>query len=453
MIRFLVLILFALSISVNAQTFGAKQVINPDQPGIRMIRTADFDNDGAIDVVVAAFDFITWYRNDGNGNFSAPIVIQEGMGQSFSLTPADINGDNAIDLVDSYFDDGIVAWYRNLGGGNFASIRVITSGPIGVNGGVVAEDLDGDGDNDLVLGIANGSGMYWYENIDGNGLSWEEHIIDLGISEARIQDVGDIDGDGDIDILTNGSNGGTRISWYENTDGLGTFGNQTAIDITGAYEIAVYLVDMDGDNDLDAVSSKDEFIVWRENVDGLGNFGPTQIISDHVDGAYDVAIGDFDKDDDIDVASVSVGDDKVAWYQNLDGVGNFGTQEIIDLTLISPRTVHATDLDGDGDLDLLSAALAVDNYELVWYENTTILATPDFEGLDIKVYPNPVIDILIIESPTPITKVVFYDMIGRKIQEDSKNFTEISLANIPSGLLFVEVITTNGKMIKKLLKR
>ncbi|HAT65856.1 MAG TPA: hypothetical protein DCS66_14890, partial [Flavobacteriaceae bacterium] len=81
------LIVFAEPI-VICQTFGSKQIINPDQSGIRMIRTADFDNDEDMDVVVAAFDFITWYRNDGNGNFSAPIVIQEGMGQSFSLAPA-----------------------------------------------------------------------------------------------------------------------------------------------------------------------------------------------------------------------------------------------------------------------------------------------------------------------------------------------------------------------------
>jgi len=51
------LIVFAEPI-VICQTFGSKQIINPDQSGIRMIRTADFDNDEDMDVVVAAFDFI-----------------------------------------------------------------------------------------------------------------------------------------------------------------------------------------------------------------------------------------------------------------------------------------------------------------------------------------------------------------------------------------------------------
>jgi len=455
--RYVAFIFFAvISSFCFGQTFGPKQIINPEPSTVRMIRTADFDNDNDIDIVVAAFDFITWYRNDGHGNFSTPIVIQEGMLQSFSLTPTDLNGDDDIDLVVSYFDDGIIAWYRNEGEGNFGELREITSGSIGIYNGVVAEDLDGDDDNDIVLGIGNGNGLYWYENTAGNGFFWDEHIIDVGISEARIQDVGDIDGDSDIDILTNGSNGGTRISWYENTDGLGTFGNQTAIDITGFYEIAVYLVDIDGDNDLDTVSPKDEFIVWRENLDGFGNFGPTQIISDQVDGAYDVAIGDFDKDNDIDIASVSVGDeDKVAWYENTDGLGNFGAQEIIDLTLISPRTIHAADLDGDGDLDLVSAALEPGDgsRELVWYENLTILNTQDFNILDVKMYPNPAKEVLRIDSPAEITTITIYNTMGIKLKEVTQNTSEISLVGIPTGLLFIKIATEQGTVIQKVIKQ
>ena len=375
------------------------------------------------------------------------------MGQSFSLAPADINGDNAIDLVVSYFDDGIVGWYRNLGSGNFASMQLINSGPIGVNNGVVAADLDGDSDNDIVLGIGNGSGLYWYENTDGNGSSWEEHIIDLGIAEARIQDVGDIDGDGDIDILTNGSNGGTRISWYENTDGMGTFGNQTAIDVTGAYEIAVYLVDMDGDDDLDTVSSKGDLVVWRENLDGLGNFGPTQIISSEVLLTYDVFYGDINHDSFIDVLSASTNDNKVAWYKSIDGMGSFEPQEIIDPNLPKPRTITAADLDGDTDLDVLSASLIVGVYELVWYENLTILNTQDISLPNIKVYPNPANEVLNIECTITIERVTIYNIWGMRLKETITGFNEISLAGLPSGLLFVEVETNIGKTVQKIIKK
>ncbi len=48
-----------------------------------MIRTADFDNDGDQDVVIAIFDFIAWYPNDGDGNFGEPNTIELDMGWTF----------------------------------------------------------------------------------------------------------------------------------------------------------------------------------------------------------------------------------------------------------------------------------------------------------------------------------------------------------------------------------
>jgi hypothetical protein len=67
-------------------------------------------------------------------------------------------------------------------------------------------------------------------------------------------------------------------------------------------------------------------------------------------------------------------------------------------------------------------------------------------------YPNPVIDILTIESLEPITKVTCYDMLGRKLLEESQNFNPIYLANLPSGLLLVEIETEQGKVIQKIVK-
>ncbi len=450
MIRFLVLILFALSISVNAQTFGPQQIIDMEPSSVRMVRSADIDGDGDLDIAIAAFDHIAWYKNlDGQGTFGPPIAIQEGMGQSFNIAFARVDNNNTIDIVVSFFDEGKLAWYPNLGS-TFGSMQLIGSA-IGA-AGVSMNDLDNDGDNDVVFGISNNNGLYWFKNEDGNGNFGSPIPIDINIQNARTQAVGDIDGDGDLDVLTN-SSGSVSVSWYENIDGQGTFGSQTPIESDGFYENFLYLYDIDVDGDLDILSEKGDLIIWRENLDGQGNYASFTIINDENINPSDASFNDIDKDGNNDILASFSTSNTITWQKNLDGTGTFGTQEIIDATLQRPRTLHLADLDNDGDLDLLSAALTVDNQELVWYENLTILATPDFEGLDIIVYPNPVIDILKIESLTPITKVVFYDMIGRKIQEDSKNFTEISLANIPSGLLFVEVITTNGKMIKKLLKR
>ncbi len=235
-----------------------------------MVRTADFDQDGDLDVVVASFDLIAWYENlDGLGEFSDAIPIQEGKGQSFSLCPADFNNDGHIDLVVSFFDADEVQWHHNLGDGTFVN-QLLDFGLL-IAGGVSAADLDGDDGMDIVLGVTNGNGLYWIENLDGLGTFGTRIVINASISQSRAQAIGDIDGD--MDILTN-SNGSSYLSWYENVDGLGSFANQHIIDPLGLYENYVYLFDINGDGDLDvlsaALSNQGRELVWHENLTILG---------------------------------------------------------------------------------------------------------------------------------------------------------------------------------------
>ena len=73
---------------------------------------------------------------------------------------------------------------------------------------------------------------------------------------------------------------------------------------------------------------------------------------------------DLDADGDLDVLSGSA-DDRIVWYQNLDGTGSFGSQRVISTEADGARSVFAADV--DGDVDALSASLYTD--EIAWYEN------------------------------------------------------------------------------------
>ena len=85
-----------------------------------------------------------------------------------------------------------------------------------------------------------------------------------------------------------------------------------------------------------------------------------------MDLPHSVYAMDLDGDGDVDVLSASQLDDKVAWYPNL-GNGSFGQQHVISTVADGARSVFAVDLDGDGDPDVLSASYQDD--KVAWYEN------------------------------------------------------------------------------------
>jgi hypothetical protein len=194
-----------------------------------------------------------------------------------------------------------------------------------------------------------------------------EQLITTSAAFAESVYAVDLDGDGDADVLSASGND-DKIAWYENTDGLGTFGPQQVISLGANYAVFVYAADLDGDGDADVLSASkiDDKIAWYENTDGLGTFGPEQVITTSADGAWSVYATDLDCDGDADVLSASRHDSKIAWYENLGG-GSFGPQQVITTDAVWAHCVYATDLDGDGDADVLSASMGDD--KIAWYEN------------------------------------------------------------------------------------
>ena len=99
-----------------------------------------------------------------------------------------------------------------------------------------------------------------------------------------------------------------------------------------------------------------------------GAFGPQRVITTAADYALSVYAADLDGDGDMDVLSASYIDDTIAWYENTDGLGSFGSQQVITTAADYALSVYAADIDGDGDMDVLSASHNDD--KIAWYENT-----------------------------------------------------------------------------------
>ena len=299
-------------------------------------------------------------------HFSTARVISSGLFRANSVAVADLDADAAPDVVGVGL--AAVEWYRNTGGhGAFDTARIVTQQVAGATD-VVATDLDGDGDIDVIASSARDHTIAWYANQDGAGTFGPRQVVDSIARFARAVCADDLDGDGDIDIL-GASTLDNTVAWYANLDGKGLFGSKQVVTAEALLASDVTAADIDGDHDLDVVASSggDNTVAWWENVAGDGSSWQKHVITTEAVEASAVFVADLDRDGHFDVLSASLDDDTIAWYPNEDGVGTFGARQIISPDADGARSVHASDLDGDGDMDVLSASEG--NDQVVWYEN------------------------------------------------------------------------------------
>ena len=354
--------------------FAAQQVISGLADSARSVFVADIDGDGDPDVLSASSndDKIAWYENtDGVGTFGAQQIISLLAEDAHSVFAADLDGDGDPDVLSASRLDDKLAWYENTdGAGTFGAQQIISTRANGVVS-VFAADVDGDGDPDALSASEYDDEIAWYPNADGAGTFGDQQIISNLADSPRSVFAADLDGDGDPDVLS-ASFRDDEVAWYENIDGAGTFGVQQIISNLADGAQSVFAADLDGDGDPDVLSASgnDDTVAWFENTDGAGTFGALQVISTEGDGAISVFAADLDGDGDLDVVSASGWDDEISWFENTDGAGTFGAQQIIHAPADGAFSAIAADLDGDGDREVLSAAHFDD--EIAWYENPNL---------------------------------------------------------------------------------
>ena len=188
--------------------------------------------------------------------------------------------------------------------GNWPQTLVTSS----VNGdGLGVGDIDRDGQVDIVS--TNSSGVRWYKNPGNGSANWQGFTIGAAMGGAPdTMDAADLTGDNRLDIIVADEGGGGQLYWFEQpSDPQSPSWTRRLIYNPGIYITCFSVADMDMDGDVDIVSGAHkgtplETIVWEN--DGHGNF-TKHLIDTGKESHLGAKLGDLDGDGDQDLVSIA----------------------------------------------------------------------------------------------------------------------------------------------------
>lgn len=327
----------------------------------------DADGDGDLDIALAMeFEPNILLLNDGDGRFrDASDRLPPDVHDSEDVAFADFDGDGDLDLVLVSEDDRTDELYLNDGNARFedASGRLPTDD---VSNALAVLDLDGDGSPDVLTGnigvdrvlLNNGNARF----VDATAERWPQR------GDSRTQDIelADVDGDGDLDVVT-GNEGQNEVF----INAAGRLVDETASRLPPREDETreIRAADIDGDGDADLVVANVSFLMQTSPQDyllindgnGVFTVADAARFPEDARSNFTIQLTDLDADGDVDAlapstafAASGAGDYLVLLN---DGEGRFATTGP-DSVLPAAATgngfdIEVADFDGDGRAELL----------------------------------------------------------------------------------------------------
>ncbi|WP_437980245.1 FG-GAP-like repeat-containing protein [Sorangium sp. So ce117] len=274
---------------------------------------ADVDGDGWLDAVTVdgqtnlptSNGSISVYRNLGPsapGTFGAPTSFTTGTPGSVHLCAADFDLDGAADIATTSVALNQVSVILGAGGGSFGAPTLISiAGTGGVQSSIACRDLNGDGSSDLVVTSPGSARLSILVN-QGNG-SFAAPVAYTNSANGQTAGIafGDADGDGKLDILSNGAAGRYLFFFRGNGDGTFASGLQSTASSSAIANSALGVVasDFNGDGKLDAyilvTTSSGGVRPMTGNGDGTFSAGPV-VPTGTSPGPNAIAVADLDGD-------------------------------------------------------------------------------------------------------------------------------------------------------------
>lgn len=388
---------------------------NPQPIGVQL---ADMDGDGDFDIVQANTNYnaisVNVFTNFGTGAFTL-YDTRTLTGTPGLLNVLDVTGDGSPDVVLQVNANSGAGGQWNpllavLENNGYGSLSIGQQAPTQANGQsnynfnfIATGDFDNDGDIDAIAPLNGGIGTYLNQtttSATGTTVYGLTASTTLGLPNLLAADIatGDLDGDGDLDVVRTPTAAGQVVNVHLN-NGQGLFNTTNAQTITtGASTDGLVLADMDGDGDLDLIASN------------------------YADGSISLALNN--------------------------GVGVFGTATRIGVGQHPTRPAVA-DLNGDGRLDIL-VPLSDDNTVMPLLNRAVVSSTRPAAAAPAALFPNPAHDAatLLLPPSTGPVAVRVYDMLGRVMLSQpaaaADGTVKLSLAGLPAGVYRLQTTATDG---------
>jgi|GEM_PF-2661772 len=295
----------------NIPSFESYDLI-PDIQSPFYINYGDINQDGLDDLVVSQVESnkIAVFVNPGNLSQAwTSYILVENFGEPHGIIVVDLNGDNLVDIAGTAASDNTIAFWINNGDTPDTWEKFDITNNFNYTQGIDACDIDNDGDNDIVASaLQSNSITLWLNNGDPNA-EWEEIIIDNSFPMAHDTYTTDINGDGFYDILGVGY-GNNQVALWLNSGNSPLSFTKTIIDnnCTGALTVRTGDLDNDGDEDIISCAWIGMSVAWHENLLDQGGSWNKTVITSNMRGAWPLSIADINNDNDMDIL---VGADKL----------------------------------------------------------------------------------------------------------------------------------------------
>ena len=372
-----------------------------------------------------------WFLDPVENPFGLVSTYEIGLSRT-----ADLDNDGDLDLlVGEYY--GVMQYFENTGTASDPAFAAPQANPFGLDSTYyfalpAFADLDNDGDIDLIVGEYYGN-LQYFENVGTASVPAFANPVQnpFGItipdSTLSAPDFADLDNDGDFDLL-----------------------------------VGSYVIEQDSSGDYQA-----GFFLYYENI---GTATEPDFASP-VENPFNLdpddlpifTLGDLDGDGDLDIMSAIDGD-FISYFENIGSasVPDFATVQEDPFGLIGYEVLapEFADMDDDGDLDLLLSGYNEYSYDysapFFYYENVNTEPTgiKDLDdNVSLELYPNPVKDILRIDTDQDIERIEMVDILGKMVLRIENPTSSISVSDLSSGMYAVKVTFPDGNyVIKKVLK-